>query len=75
MKQGANTSLGTGKLLVLFQDATILPPVPKEYEDRGIVISPTKDGTLQYTCTLSTCLHCFGRFLSHFLGDLSVFFR
>lgn len=34
------------------QDSTILPPVPKEYEDRGISISPTKDGTLQYTCKL-----------------------
>eukprot|EP00435_Cladocopium_sp_Y103_P022789 s574_g5.t1 len=34
------------------QDSTILPPVPKEYADRGIIISPTKDGTLQYTCKL-----------------------
>eukprot|EP00434_Breviolum_minutum_P033227 symbB.v1.2.029401.t1/scaffold3200.1/size61408/3 len=35
----------------LKQDDAILPPVPKEYEDRGIIMS-RKDGTLQYTCKL-----------------------
>lgn len=49
----AFTSLRVGSGCV--QDSTILPPVPKEYEDRGISISPTKDGTLQYTCKLCHC--------------------
>ena len=33
------------------EDDAILPPVPKDYEDRGITMT-RKDGTLHYTCKL-----------------------
>ncbi|CAK8996735.1 unnamed protein product [Durusdinium trenchii] len=54
MQQHVESAQHQRKLVLagLKEDHKILPPVPKDYEERGITISPSSDGTLQYTCKL-----------------------